>query len=158
MKSAQLSQPWNTIGVEHWIEAGRWWLLKFQIEHHTISTPNHRILPAAYTNLIKASWILVDVIAGHPQYRFLAANTHSEVQLLSRELKTEFTRLSIMNVIVPNSKELEEQDLRIWESQNSHLRPPSGLNNVDTCGDERILFRRSATLFCLDLIFPNHRE
>ena len=28
MRNAEISQPWSTIGVDIWIEAGRWWLLR----------------------------------------------------------------------------------------------------------------------------------
>jgi hypothetical protein len=28
MKNAEILQPWNTIGADRWIKAGRWWLLK----------------------------------------------------------------------------------------------------------------------------------
>lgn len=28
MQNAEATQPWSTIGVDQWIESGRWWLLK----------------------------------------------------------------------------------------------------------------------------------
>ena len=28
MKNAEVLQPWATIGVDQWIQAGRWWLFK----------------------------------------------------------------------------------------------------------------------------------
>ena len=28
MKSAEISGPWAAIGIDQWIQAGRWWLLK----------------------------------------------------------------------------------------------------------------------------------
>jgi len=37
----------------------------------------------AYSNLIKASWILIDVITCHPQLAFLDSNMYYEVKLLS---------------------------------------------------------------------------
>jgi hypothetical protein len=36
----------------------------------------------AYINLIKASWILIDIIACHPQLSFLNSSALYEVQLL----------------------------------------------------------------------------
>ena len=27
MKNAEVVQPWSTIGVNQWIESGRWWLV-----------------------------------------------------------------------------------------------------------------------------------
>jgi hypothetical protein len=101
MKHAEVLQPWRSIGVDQWIQAGRWWLLKVgsgfplelnwscshvkqsQMELYTTSAPNQAITLSAYTNLVKASWILVDVIACHPQLTFLDSSMHYEVQLLS---------------------------------------------------------------------------
>lgn len=28
MRNAETFQPWSTIGVDVWIEAGRWWLIR----------------------------------------------------------------------------------------------------------------------------------
>jgi hypothetical protein len=28
MKNAEVFQPWSTIGVDQWIQAGKWWLMK----------------------------------------------------------------------------------------------------------------------------------
>lgn len=28
MHNAQASQPWDAVGIERWIQIGRWWLLK----------------------------------------------------------------------------------------------------------------------------------
>ncbi len=149
MKSAEVTQPWSTIGVDQWIESGRWWLLRSQMELYTISESNKQVSLAAYANLIKASWILVDIIACHPQVPFIAASTHSEVQLLSAELKNEFSRLSMLDSIVPDLSELEEQDLRIWETQarGPLLRPQKDSRKLDEWtvdGGEQVLFQRFA--------------
>lgn len=149
MKNAEVSQPWSTIGVDQWIESGRWWLLRSQMESYTITEAKKEVPLAAYTNLIKASWILVDIIASHPQVPFIAASTHSEVQLLSGELKNEFSRLSTLDSIVPDLSELEEQDLRIWETQAKGplLRPHKDSRNLDEWtvdGGEQVLFQRFA--------------
>lgn len=133
MRSAEVTQPWSTIGVDQWIESGRWWLLRSQMELYTVSEPKKKVPLAAYANLIKASWILVDIIACHPQVPFIAASTHSEVQLLSAELKNEFSRLSVLESIVPDLSELEGQDLRIWEIQarGPLLRPHKDSQKID---------------------------
>lgn len=149
MKSAEVTQPWSTIGVDQWIESGRWWLLRSQMELYTVSEPKEKVPLAAYTNLIKASWILVDIIACHPQVPFIAASTHSEVQLLSAELKNEFSRLSTLDSIVPDLSELEGQDLRIWETQarGPLLRPHKDSRTLDEWtvdGGEQVLFQRFA--------------
>ena len=36
MKNAEISQPWSTIGVDVWIEAGRWWLLRVGTYFHAL--------------------------------------------------------------------------------------------------------------------------
>jgi hypothetical protein len=102
MENAQILQPWNTIAADQWIQAGKWWLLKVysessmnltrvyrlyieqsQTELYAISEPGHVIPFQAFTNLIKASWILIDVIACHPQQPFFDRSTQSKVLLLS---------------------------------------------------------------------------
>ena len=149
MESAEVTQPWSTIGVDQWIESGRWWLLRSQMELYAVSVPKQKVPLAAYTNLIKASWILVDIIACHPQVPFIRASTHSEVQLLSAELKNEFLRLSTLESIVPDLSELEGQDLRIWETQarGPLLRPQKDSQRLDEWivdGGEQVLFQRFA--------------
>jgi hypothetical protein len=52
------------------------------MELYATPEPNH-VPVLAYTNLIKASWILVDIIACHPQRPFFDSPTRYEVQLLS---------------------------------------------------------------------------
>jgi hypothetical protein len=47
------------------------------------SVSNDTVPPPAYVNLIKASWILIDIITGHPQLPFFDSSTHFDVQLLS---------------------------------------------------------------------------
>ena len=171
MKSAEATQPWSTIGVDQWIESGRWWLLRSQMELYTVSESKKQIPLAAYANLIKASWILVDIIACHPQVPFIAASTHAEVQLLSAELKNEFSRLSMLDSIVPDLSELEGQDLRIWETQarGPLLRPHKDSQKLDEWtvdGGEQVLFQRFAlcelyalteSLPCI-LLFLAHRD
>ena len=149
MMSAEATQPWNTIGLDQWIESGRWWLLRSQMELYAVTVTQQKVPLAAYTNLIKASWILVDIIACHPQVPYSKANTHSEVQLLSAELKNEFARLSALQLIVPDLSELEGQDLRIWETQERGplLRPQKDSRRLDEWtvdGGEQVLFQRFA--------------
>ena len=149
MRNAEVTQPWITIGVDQWIESGRWWLLRSQMDLYAVSEPKKKIPLTAYANLVKASWILVDIIACHPQVPFIAASTHSEVQLLSAELKNEFSRLAILESIVPDLSELEGQDLCIWETQarGPLLRPHKDSQKLDEWtvdGGEQVLFQRFA--------------
>ncbi|KAF8453062.1 hypothetical protein BDZ91DRAFT_686858, partial [Kalaharituber pfeilii] len=69
MRSAEILQPWTTIGIEDWIKAGRWWLLK--VSDFLLCAQEFLLIDSisreVYINLLKASWILTDVIAAHPQ-------------------------------------------------------------------------------------------
>lgn len=149
IKNAEVSRPWSAIGVDQWIESGRWWLLRSQMELYTVSTPKQKVPLAAYTNLIKASWILIDIIAGHPQVPFISASTHSEVQRLSAELKNEFSRLTALDLVTPDLNEIEGQDLRIWETQvrGPLLRPHKeshSVNGFTVAGGEQVVFQSFA--------------
>jgi len=53
------------------------------MELYTPPVSDQCVPVSAYANLIKASWILIDIIAGHPQLPFFTSSTHFEVQLLS---------------------------------------------------------------------------
>lgn len=119
------------------------------MELHTVTAPNEKITLAAYANLIKSSWILVDIISCHPQFQFITASTRSEVQALSAELKVEFARLSAMELVTPNLGELEGQDLRIWEvsTRTPLLRPHKDTRGTDAwkvASGEEVLFQRFA--------------
>ena len=149
MRNAEVSQSWNTIGLDQWINAGRWWLLRSQMELYNILTPKQSVPLGAYINLIKACWIVLDIIACHPQVSLMAANKFAEVQLLSAELKNQFSRLESLESVFPDLGDLEGQDLRIWETPNKGLivRPRNSLRSYDggaASGGEQILFQRFA--------------
>ncbi len=111
--------------------------------------PEEKIPMAAYANLIKSSWILVDIIACHPQFQFITASTRSEVQSLSSELKAELRKMSTMERTIPDLNALEGQDLRIWEvlSRTPLLRPHKDSRSPDAwkvASGEEVLFQRFA--------------
>jgi len=54
-----------------------------KIELYATPVSDSAVPLPAYINLIKASWILIDIIACHPQLSFLNSSTHYELQLLS---------------------------------------------------------------------------
>ena len=93
-----------------------------QMELHSVSAARQEVPRSRYANLIKSSWILIDIIACHPQIHFITASSRSDVQLLSAELKKEFDRLSKLQLIVPDLGEMQGQDLRIWEKDQSSPR------------------------------------
>lgn len=54
------------------------------MEIHAPTNPSDHSVPvSAYTNLIKASWILIDIIDHHPQLTLVTADTRLEVLLLA---------------------------------------------------------------------------
>ncbi|KAI9772340.1 MAG: hypothetical protein M1840_001089 [Geoglossum simile] len=153
MKNAEVLQPWSAIGIEQWIQAGKWWLLKSQMELYATPASGRPVSVAAYTNLIKASWILTDIVTCHPQLMFLNSSTRYEVKLLSAALKHEFQRIGTLGLVIPNLCDLEDQNLQIWEIQprGPLLRPGKRAGNLGhtqendtlwTVGGERMYFQR----------------
>lgn len=147
MANAEASQPWSTIGFDQWIGAGKWWLLRAQLVLRTITEPKQSVAPAAYADLIKAGWILADVIPCHPQFPFVSASKSSELRLLSDEVKNEFSRITALAMVVPALDALSSQDMRLWESipvKAPPLRPYKDSQNLDAWrvdGGEHVLFR-----------------
>ncbi|KAL6718697.1 hypothetical protein ACLMJK_002931 [Lecanora helva] len=149
MENAEAVQPWDTIGIDQWIEAGRWWLLRFQMELYAKSESSQTVSPSAYVNLIKASWILTDTIACHPQFHLISAAKSAKIKSLTTEIKSELTRFSMSNSTFPNFDVLQCGDLQIWETTTKgvFLRPfrnPRGLNEWIVSTGELVLFQGSA--------------
>ena len=156
LKYAETNQPWSTIGVSQWIETGRWWLLRAQLELYSITLQAQPVPVSAYANLIKASWILVDIIACHPQVSFLSSSTRAEVTSMSSEIKREFERITSLELIVPDLKDITDEDLQIWEGNQTKtpsFRPRNTPAHLDYAldgvwgeeGGEKALFLKAAT-------------
>lgn len=114
---------------------------------YTISGQNESSSIPAYTDLLKASWILVDIIASHPQTPFAATTTIAQVRSLSAQIKKLFAELSAMALSIPGSSELGGQDFRIWESstKTSTLRPQLSARTPGEWiveGGEQVLFQQ----------------
>jgi len=73
------------------------------MELFAIASLEKQVPLGAYANLIKASWILVDIVAR--QVSFLATSKHSDVQLLSAELKNELSSLTFLKLEFPGLDE-----------------------------------------------------
>ena len=139
------------IGLDQWIEAGRWWFLRSRMELFAVSNQNQRIPRAAYLNLIKASWILVDIIAMHPQVPCITTSTDAEVRLLSADIRNEFARLSSLTSVVPSLDVLDTEEIRIWEmaKQESFLRTYKDFQDLSWTadGNELVMFRKYAICY-----------
>ncbi|RPA79535.1 hypothetical protein BJ508DRAFT_211068 [Ascobolus immersus RN42] len=99
-RNAEEKRNWASIGVSEWINAGRWWLMQvpcpnllcgIQLMNDTQSQQAlqkpKRWDPSAkglrVLHLVKAAWILIEVVILHPQLSFLETEMRSEVKILS---------------------------------------------------------------------------
>ncbi|KAF8536972.1 hypothetical protein BDD12DRAFT_982467 [Trichophaea hybrida] len=149
MKSAEAPGRWAAIGIDQWIPAGRWWLMKAQMEIDVHSSSDGTVSQVGYMNLVKASWILIDVIARHPQLNVLDSEVQFEVQLLAGMIREEFRKIESSGLRIPDLRNLSEQQFQIWEVQHKDptLQPGDTPNSSDASrtwmiGDEHIIFQR----------------
>ena len=122
LQKAEESQPWTTVGVTRWIDTGRWWLQGCEIELYLINDSDSPVPTSIYASLLKASWILVDIIACHPQVTFISAKTRAEITTLCAAIKQDFEHIQSLGLKVPDITKFQEKDLQIWESQ---IRAPT---------------------------------
>ena len=112
MKEAEKLRPWTAISFDDWLAAGRWWLLKAQSKLY--AEASSLIIPVqAYTDLLKASWILIDIFPNHPLRRFWISE-YLQVELLAEELKRELARSESLRLQKPATSLVEQADLCIW--------------------------------------------
>ncbi|MCJ1405014.1 hypothetical protein MMC11_008240 [Xylographa trunciseda] len=119
LKQAEKVRPWLAPGIDEWIQAGKCITIEFLKQAQSrlyIDAPTNRTVPVqAYTDLLKASWILVDVISQHPQQRFLSSTSGSlEAQVFAETVKAELTKIEALGLIVPNHEQISKADLTIW--------------------------------------------
>ena len=98
-------RKWSAISVDDWIEAGKRWLIKVcqsptdgpryrlcfsghlthLLKQSQLQLSDKSLLVAGqgYLGLVKASWILIDVIKRHPQLNLLNASIRYELGLLA---------------------------------------------------------------------------
>ena len=112
LKEAERLRSWTAIGFDDWLGAGRWWLLKAQTQLYTEAAA--MTIPAqAYADLLKASFILIDIFPKPPSRR-LWNSEYLQVELLAEELKRELTRSESLGLRKPAPTAVEKADLRIW--------------------------------------------
>jgi len=113
MKEAEITRPWVAIGFNEWIQAARWWLMKAQSTLY--SDTDQKLLPVqAFTDLLKVSFILVDIFHQHPQQRFWVTEYH-EVELLADALRAELQKIQENGYQKPEWSAVQKSDLRLWE-------------------------------------------
>ncbi|RFU73705.1 hypothetical protein TARUN_8545 [Trichoderma arundinaceum] len=85
-KAESDNRPWASIGIDDWLQAGRWWLMKAQSQldannqHDAKSTTYNQ----GYANLLKACWILTDIIAIHPQRTHIGSSNDQRAYYIQR--------------------------------------------------------------------------
>ncbi|UKZ72884.1 hypothetical protein TrVFT333_000521 [Trichoderma virens FT-333] len=88
------NRPWASIGIDSWLQVGQWWLMKAQSQL-VAAPPSHEdqtTYNQGYANLLKACWILTDIIAIHPQRTHMGSSNDRRAQSIQR-----LTQASKMN-------------------------------------------------------------
>ena len=113
----------------------RWWLQGCELELYALRDPGTILPISVYASLIKASWILVDIIACHPQVTFLSAKIRAEITALCVSIKRDFQRIDEFKLVAPSLSQLKDQDLHIWES---HFQAPVLQRNHESLGESKV--------------------
>ena len=119
LSKAQDPDPWLLTGLDSWIQVGRWWLMR---AHHSLRhlSVSSRVLAQDYVDLIKASWILIDIVDVHPQRDFAHGSWQQlEIAELSSSVRLELERLRDLNVEYPTRSELLDTHFTIWTTTPS---------------------------------------
>jgi hypothetical protein len=128
MKEAEVSRRWVAIGFDEWIQAGRWWLLKAQSTLYTDSDTKI-IPPQAFADLLKASFILIDIFPQHPQRQFWNSE-YSDVEILAEAVKSELESIEKLGYRRPNLGRVKTSDLKLWpDSSHTAVQPKVGSGN-----------------------------
>jgi hypothetical protein len=150
MKQAEVLRPWTAIGFDEWIRAARWWLLKAQSTLYS-DPESRKIEPQAFADLLKASFILIDIIPQHPQRRFWTTE-YADVEILADALKAELEISTQGCFKTPELALVESSDLRIWADAPAvvTIKPRPGLgdapgNSTWRTASEEVIFRGFAT-------------
>ncbi|MCJ1384048.1 hypothetical protein MMC17_007164 [Xylographa soralifera] len=115
LKEAEKTRPWLASSIDEWIQAGKWWLMKAQSSLYVNALTEKTVPAQSYTDLLKASWILVDIISQHPQQRYLSSTSGSlEAQVFAETVKSELHKIEALGLTKPNHEQISKADLNIW--------------------------------------------
>ncbi|KAH0533088.1 hypothetical protein TsFJ059_001699 [Trichoderma semiorbis] len=110
------NRPWASIGIDSWLQIGQWWLMK--AESQLGVAPESRVYDATcnqgYTNLLKACWILTDIIATHPQRTHMGASNDRRAYHIQRLTQATTSKLNTLSMITFQLKDLLTCNLDIW--------------------------------------------
>jgi hypothetical protein len=150
MKQAEVLRPWTAIGFDEWVRAAWWWLLKAQSTLYS-DPESRKIKPQAFADLLKASFILIDIFPQHPQRRFWTTK-YADVEILADALKAELEISTQGSFKTPDLALVESSDLRIRANAPADItikpRPRLGDapgNSTWRIATEEVIFRGFAT-------------
>ncbi|KAF5261913.1 hypothetical protein FOXYS1_7378 [Fusarium oxysporum] len=121
LRSAEIgNRPWASIAIDDWLQAGKWWLLKVRSQmNHLAEGPE--ITVHAYINILKACWILTDIVSIHPQRIHLGASNdrrNEDIGNLSQIAKRSLENFPVFDFQL---RDVEDNTINIWPQS-----PPLG--------------------------------
>ena len=132
LRASEKTRPWTVIGFDEWVQAGRRWLglSRFQLLGG-IDSDDAATKAQGYVNLLKAAWILVDILPKHPHLRhWTMSPMHTVFLSLSRDVRRQ---LASSTFPVVTRETISRVNLQIWSDNPSrdYLIPNPGLLDAD---------------------------
>ena len=118
LEKAEETASWLEVGIDVWLQTGQNWLVAGKYGLAKIRTLNNRpragnddlrvqIYIQTFIDLLKASWILVDVIAKHPQRPYITSgHRQAPITMLARDIAMELETLRGMEVRRPSASNI----------------------------------------------------
>ncbi|KAK0759125.1 hypothetical protein N5P37_008614 [Trichoderma harzianum] len=80
------NRPWASIGIDSWLQIGQWWLMKAESQLGAAPESNeyNGTYNQGFINLLKACWILTDMIAIHPQRTHMGSSNDRRAYHIQR--------------------------------------------------------------------------
>ncbi|KAJ0140475.1 hypothetical protein HZ326_16645 [Fusarium oxysporum f. sp. albedinis] len=119
LKSAETdNRPWASIGIDDWLQAGKWWLLKARSQMDRLADGTE-IKFHAYINLLKSYWILTEIVSIHPQRTHLGASNdrrNDDIRNLSQIAKASLKSFPVFDFQL---RDVEDYTITIWPQSRS---------------------------------------
>lgn len=138
---------WFSYGFDEWLRAGQWWLISSQGRLEPETSDNWIIPVQPYTNLLKASSIILDILPRHPSIRLWdPTKEYMQYQLLANVLREELETIEGRGLQKPALEALQGADLRIWmEAVNTIQLIPETNSQFWQNADEETLWQGFGT-------------
>ncbi|KAL7937149.1 hypothetical protein V8C35DRAFT_294889 [Trichoderma chlorosporum] len=118
------NRPWASIGIDSWLQAGQWWLMRAQSQLGT-THEDQAVYYQGYANLLKACWILTGIIAIHPQRTHMGTSNDRRAHYIQRLTQGSIFRLKNLSNDIPQLKDLLICNLDIWNLHPATILTPS---------------------------------